>query len=292
MNLLDWLIMGSYMLGMIALGAWLGRGQKSESDYFLAGKNMHWFPIGVSTMATQLSTNSLLGAPAFVAFALGGGLVWLQYELAVPFAMIFIMVFIIPFFRRAGVISIYEYLEHRFGVRTRTLLSLLFQFIVAFGTGVTVYGISLVLEAILGIPFWKEVKLLSVVSVRNITVGGMKGVIASDVIQMVILLFGVALITWFAVDLTGGISAVAANFDEVRKTALDFSGHGLGDGATFAFLPMLVGGFFLYVAYTAAHWPMPVMSSFSPLMVNSATRRMALRSTRRPRWTISPFGSA
>ena len=75
-------------------------------------------------MATQLSTNSLLGAPAFVAFSLGGGLVWLQYELAVPFAMIFIMVFIIPFFRRAGVISIYEYLEQRFGIGTRTLLSL------------------------------------------------------------------------------------------------------------------------------------------------------------------------
>ena len=249
MNLLDWLIMGAYMLGMIALGAWLGRGQKSENDYFLAGKSMHWFPIGISTMATQLSTNSLLGAPAFVAFSLGGGLVWLQYELAVPFAMIFIMVFIIPFFRRAGVISIYEYLEYRFGVGTRTILSLLFQFIVAFGTGVTVYGISLVLEAILGIPFWMAVTLLGIVTVIYDTVGGMKGVIVSDVIQMLVLLFGVALITWFAVDLTGGVGAVAQNFDEVRKTALDFSGHGLGDGATFAFLPMLVGGFFLYVAY-------------------------------------------
>jgi SSS family transporter len=250
MNLLDWLIMGSYMVGMIALGAWLGRGQKSESDYFLAGKNMHWFPIGVSTMATQLSTNSLLGAPAFVAFSLGGGLIWLQYELAVPLAMIFIMVFIVPFFRRAGVISVYEYLEHRFGgAGTRTLLSVLFQFMVAFGTGVTVYGISLVLEAILGIPFWMAVTLLGVVTVIYDTVGGMKGVIASDVIQMFILLFGVALITWFAVDLTGGLSAVAANFDEVRRTALDFTGHGLGDGATFAFLPMLVGGFFLYVSY-------------------------------------------
>ena len=53
--------------------------------------------IALSVMATQCSTNSILGAPAFVAFVVGGGLVWLQYELALPLAMIFIAVFLIPF---------------------------------------------------------------------------------------------------------------------------------------------------------------------------------------------------
>ena len=67
--------------------------------------------IALSVLATQCSTNSILGAPAFVGFVTGGGLVWLQYELAVPLAMIFTMVFIIPVFQRLRLISVYDYLE-------------------------------------------------------------------------------------------------------------------------------------------------------------------------------------
>ncbi|WP_457654616.1 sodium:solute symporter family transporter [Rhodocaloribacter sp.] len=249
MNAVDWSIMLIYMVGLIWMSYKLGQGQKSEKDYYLGGNRIHWFPVSISTMATQLSTNSLLGAPAFVAFSLGGGLIWLQYELAVPLAMIFIMIFLVPFFKKSGVISIYEYLEKRFGVGTRTLLSLLFQFIVAFGTGVTVYGISLVLQAVLDVPFWAAVVLLGVVTVVYDALGGIKSVIASDVIQMLILVFGVIITAYYATDLVGGVGAVLDHFDADRMRALDFSGNGLGDGAVFSFLPMLVGGFFLYVAY-------------------------------------------
>ena len=93
MSLLDWSIVAGYMLFMIALSAWLGHGQETEKDYYLGGYTMKWWSIGLSTMATQCSTNSLLGAPAFVAFSVGGGLLWLQYELAVPLAMVAIMIF-------------------------------------------------------------------------------------------------------------------------------------------------------------------------------------------------------
>jgi len=248
-NALDWTLMTVYIAGLIYMSMRIGKGQKDETDYYLGGKSVHWLPVGISTMATQLSTNSLLGAPAFVAFSVGGGLIWLQYELAVPLAMIFIMIFLVPFFKKSGVISIYEYLELRLGVETRTLLSVLFQVIVAFGTGVTVYGISLVLEAVLGIPFWLAVGLLGVVTVVYDTLGGIRSVIASDVIQMIILVIGVIVIGLYATNLSGGFESVLENFDSARMSALDFSGTGLGDGAIFAFLPMLVGGFFLYVAY-------------------------------------------
>ena len=63
-------------------------------------------------MATQCSTNSILGAPAFVAFVAGGGLIWLQYELAVPLAMIVLITLVFPTLYRAGGFSIYEFLEH------------------------------------------------------------------------------------------------------------------------------------------------------------------------------------
>ncbi len=249
MNPLDWTIMALYLVGLIYMSYRLGKGQTNERDYYLGGNKVHWLPVGISTMATQLSTNSLLGAPAFVAFSLGGGLLWLQYELAVPLAMVFIMIFLVPFFKKAGVISVYEFLEKRLGVRTRTLLTLLFQFIVAFGTGVTVYGISIVLEATLGVPFWVAVVLLGVVTIIYDTLGGMRSVIASDVLQMGILVAGIIIAATYAVSLSGGVANVLESFDATRMKALDFSGHGLGDEATFSFLPMLIGGFFLYVAY-------------------------------------------
>ena len=249
MNYLDWLIVIFYTAGLLFLSYRLGKTQFSKKDYYLGGNRIHWLPVSISTMATQLSTNSLLGAPAFVAFSLGGGLLWLQYELAVPLAMIFIMIFLVPFFKKTGVISIYEFLELRLGVGSRTLLSILFQFIVAFGTGVTIYGISLVLQTVLGIPFWTAVLLLGVVTVIYDTLAGIRGVIISDVIQMIILVIGIFIVSYYAVNLSGGIVNVFNTFPAERLKALNSTGHGLGDNATFSFLPMLFGGFFLYVSY-------------------------------------------
>jgi SSS family solute:Na+ symporter len=125
----------------------------------------------------------------------------------------------------------------------------LFQFFVAFGTGVTVYGIALVLQTVLEVPFWVAVVLLGVVTIIYDTLGGIRGVIWSDVIQMVILVFGIGIVALFATNLTGGLESVMENFEGERLKALDFAGHGLGDGATFSFLPMLFGGLFLYVSY-------------------------------------------
>ena len=88
LNLLDWLIIIVYLAAMVGLSFRLARGQKDARDYYLGGNKTAPLPIAFSTVATQCSTNSLLGAPAFVSFSAGGGMLWLQYELAVPFAMI------------------------------------------------------------------------------------------------------------------------------------------------------------------------------------------------------------
>lgn len=249
MNSLDWVIVALYLTGMIGLSVHLSRGQKTIEDYYLGGNRMKWWHISLSTMATQCSTNSLLGAPAFVAFSAGGGLIWLQYELAVPLAMVFAMIFLFPFYRKAKVVSIYEYLELRFGPGSRTVLSILFQFLRAFSTGVTVYGISLVIHKCMGLPLAASIILLAVITVIYDSIGGIKAVVASDVIQMVVLVFGVFLIGYFAVDMMGGFGEVFRYADKSRLSTVDFSHHGLGDGSTFAFWPMLLGGFFLYVSY-------------------------------------------
>ena len=98
MNYFDWLIIIVYGVGMIGMSVYLGRNQESEGDYYLGSNDLAFWSIGISTMATQCSTNSLLGAPAFVIAV--GGLLWLQYEIAVPLAVIAVMIFLLPFFRK------------------------------------------------------------------------------------------------------------------------------------------------------------------------------------------------
>lgn len=246
---IDWGIIFGYLAGLIAFSAWLSRRQHSRSDYYVAGRNTGPVPIAISVMATQCSSNSILGAPAFVAFAAGGGLVWLQYELAVPLAMIVIMVVLLPMFHHLKLISVYEYLERRFDLKTRLLLSGLFQFVRAFATAVTVYSIALVIELITGLSFFWSVMLLGTVTVVYDVLGGIRAVIYSDVLQMGILVSVLALLLFLLVDHSGGLSAMLEAFPDDRQNTLDFSHHGLGDGQDFAFWPMLLGGFFLYISY-------------------------------------------
>ncbi len=244
----DWFIIIAYLIGMIGLSIYLSRGQKNKDDYYLGGNDTGAWPIAISTMATQCSTNSILGAPAFVAFSVGGGMLWLQYELAVPFAMIFLMIFLLPLYRRLGIISVYAYLEKRFDKNTRLTLSLLFQFIRAFATGVTVYGISIVISYCTGISFAMAVILLGIITIIYDSIGGMKAVIYSDVIQMIVLYAAIFMTIFIAISLCGGFSETISSFDTTRLKAINLKSHGF-DGNSFAFLPMMIGGFFLYVSY-------------------------------------------
>ncbi len=248
LHFIDWIIIILYLIGMIALSIFLSRGQKSKDDYYLGGNDTGAWPIAISTMATQCSTNSILGAPAFVAFSVGGGMLWLQYELAVPFAMIFLMIFLLPLYRKLGIISVYAYLERRFDKNTRLTLSLLFQFIRAFATGVTVYGISIVISYCTGISFTMAVVMLGIITIVYDSIGGMKAVIYSDVIQMVILYGAIIMTIYMALNIVGGFSETLQAFDTARMKAINFASHGF-DGNSFAFLPMMIGGFFLYVSY-------------------------------------------
>ncbi|WP_066964698.1 sodium:solute symporter [Microbulbifer sp. Q7] len=246
---IDWLIIAAYCVGLLVMAYWLSRRQESREDYYVAGRNVGPWPVGLSIMATQCSTNSILGAPAFVAFTAGGGLLWLQYELAVPLAMVVLILFVMPLFRHLQLVSVYAYLEQRFDLQTRLTLSGLFLFVRAFATAVTVYSIALVIDLITGLGFAASVLLLGVFTVIYDVMGGIRGVIYSDVIQLLILAVMLALVLVFLVDSSGGFGAMWQSFAADRKTTLDFSHHGFGDGETFAFWPMLFGGLFLYVSY-------------------------------------------
>lgn len=246
--MVDWLVLTLYLVGMVAMSAYLAKGQKDPSDYYVGGRNLPWWAIGVSTMATQTSAISFIGIPAFVALKPGGGVSWLQYELALPLAMIVVMVFLIPFFRNLGLISVYGYLEKRFDRPTRKIMSGIFLFSRGLATGVAVYASAVVLSVCLGIPVWACILIVGGVTVVYDTLGGMAAVVWSDVVQMVVLVGGVLLCVGLAIHQVGGLSAMLGAHDPLRLVALR-DGHGLGDGAAAPMWGFLVGGLFLYISY-------------------------------------------
>ncbi|MCP4645991.1 MAG: hypothetical protein GY851_36440, partial [bacterium] len=84
----DWAVVALYLIAMVAIGLWMARGQKSKRDYFLGGRNLNWFVVGVSIVATETSALTFIGVPAMALGALklgpdgffttGGNLFWMD----------------------------------------------------------------------------------------------------------------------------------------------------------------------------------------------------------------------
>lgn len=251
MNYIDYIIIVVYLIGFLGIGYFF-KENKNSKDYFLGGQSMSWFPLSLSTMATQLSAISFISAPAFVGLKEGGGLQWLTYEFGVPLAMAFLLIAIIPTLYNSGIVSVYEYLEKRFDASSRLLISFVFQISRSVATGVMVYTMALILQATIGIDFWISILIIGVITMIYSFQGGMKAVIWGDVIQMCILFFGIIICLVYGVSELGGFENFLTNVDKDRLTAVDFSKWGFNNADKndeFGFWPMVIGGFFLYASY-------------------------------------------
>ena len=246
---LDWGILVIYIAGIVGMAMVVGRKQESQEDYYLGGRQMPSWQVALSIMATQVSAISLIGAPAFIALKSNGGLVWLQYEFAVPLAMILIMLILVPIYHRMRSITIYEYLEKRFGTTARSVISMVFLISRGLGTGVALLATGIVTSACLEIPLATTIILIGVISMLYTTIGGIKADIYSDIIQLVILWSGTFLCIYIVWSFLGDNAFTFTAIDQSRLVAIDFKSTGLGDGKTFAFWPMVIGGLFLYFSY-------------------------------------------
>lgn len=247
MNTLDYIVIAVYSVGLLGLGYFF-KNQKDTEDYFLGGRSFGWFSMGMSTMASQLSAISFISAAAFAGLKPGGGLKWITFEFAVPLAMIFLIVVLIPPLYKSGIVSIYAYLEKRFSGTTRMLISLVFQFSRAFATGIMIYTVALVLSAVMSIPFWQTILLSGLITIIYSYQGGMKAVVWGDVIQMIILVAGIVLCIFYGLDAIGGWDNFRAQLDESRLQVVDYN-MGANKREQFGMLPMILGGFFLYISY-------------------------------------------
>lgn len=247
LSALDLSILVAYLVAVVAMSWAFARRQRSGEDYFLAGRAMSGPLLAASIVANQASAVSLVGAPAFVALRPGGGLVWLQYELALPLAMVAVIVLLLPALRSVPGSSIYAYAEARFGRPTRRVLAAAFLLSRGLALGVVLYASALVLAPALGWPLDLALLLVGLFSVAYTGLGGIVADIWSDVVQLA-LLWGGTFVCAVYVLAHGGVAVLHA-IPVARAEALVLDSAGFAGEGPFSLWPMLLGGFFLYVSY-------------------------------------------
>jgi len=242
-SLVDYAIVVAYLAGVVGMSWAIARRQRTGTDYFLAGRAMAGLPLGASILANQASAISLVGAPAFVALRQGGGLRWLQYELALPLAMLLLIAYLLPVLRSVPGSSIYAYAERRFGRGTRQALAGAFLLSRGLSLGVILYASSLVVSAATGLGTTGALLAVGLLSVAYTSMGGIVADIWSDVLQLGLLWLGTLASALYLLSRPGVIAAIPA--DRVQAIVPEFGAH----AESFTLGPMLLGGLFLYLAY-------------------------------------------
>ena len=247
MTTLDWIVLFGWIAFLVSYGLWRGRGSSSVNQFLLAGKTMPWYAMGLSIMATQASAITFISTTGqgFV-----DGMRFVQFYFGLPVAMVILCATAVPIFHRANVYTAYEYLEQRFDVKTRTLVTIIFLIGRGLGAGVALAAPAIVMSAVLGLPFhWTTIIMGSLVILYT-TTGGIKAVTWADVQQMTVIMAALVLAMFIAISklpsdisflgalklagAAGRLNAVDTHFDWNNRYNL-FSG--------------LIGGSFLMLAY-------------------------------------------
>ena len=215
-GLLNWSIVGAYIVGTLALGAILGRRVKTAEHYYVGNRNLSWQAIGVSVIATYVGALSFLGAPAW---AYKDGFAVIFIHINYPIAVAVVITLFLPFFYNSGVASIYDYLERRFGLATRTVMSGIFLFGNIAYSGIMLYTVALVLQFITGMEVNSAILIVALVALTYTMLGGIAAVIWTDVIQSAILFIGVLIILFMLLaKLPEGLPAALAALNETGRT--------------------------------------------------------------------------
>ena len=208
MRTIDWIVVTIYMIGMLAIGEYYARRTKSDEDYLLGGRNMGFMSIGMSLFAALLSTISCLAVPGEM---IRHGPMIFAESLACPLVYLVVGFLIIPAFMKQRVTSAYEILENRFGVGVRMLGATLFLSLRLLWMGVLVYATAHeVLIPLTGLPDWATpivCLVMGAVTVVYTSMGGLRAVVVTDVIQESILLIGIALTIVVTTVALGGVGA-------------------------------------------------------------------------------------
>ncbi len=198
-----------YLLVIAGVSVWSIRKSKaSPTDYFLANRNLGWWVIGASILASNVGSEHIVGLAGTAA---SSGLVMGHYELHSYIVLILGWVFV-PFYMRSMVYTMPEFLERRFNAKARRLLSIiqLLSYVIA-KASVTIFAGALVFNAFLGVDFWTGAIILVVITGIYTILGGLHTVMYTEAVQAIILLVGSAVLLFIGLEKVGGWNAMIAS---------------------------------------------------------------------------------
>ena len=218
---LDVAAFAGFLLLVVGVSLYASRGSKSAAGYFLAGRNLPWWLIGFSLIASNISTEHFVG---MAGRGYDIGLAIASYEWMAAVTLVLVGLFFLPRFLAAGIYTIPEYLEFRYDVRTRTLMAgfiLAAYVLVALST--VLYSGALALESIFGLDLGVGIWLIGALAGGYTIYGGLKAVVWSDLIQGVALLLGGVLVTVLGFRAIGGLDPFLAAADGKLHTVLPWN---------------------------------------------------------------------
>ncbi|UCC96974.1 MAG: sodium/solute symporter [Phycisphaerales bacterium] len=241
---LDYIVVIAYLAGIMLLGLYFKRYVHSSQDYFLAGKSLPFWAIGMSIVVSDIGAQDFVGVSG-QAYRFGisvGNFDWIG---SVPAMLLGAFIFI-PYFWKAGLYTIPEYLGRRYNDYVRTLAAVTWIVFFAFNLGIIFWASAKLLNTLMGWPYWQSIIITAVVVGFYTFCGGLTAVVLTDVIQMVIMFVGGAVIVILGLYRVGGwdglvdkITAQGASFQDYFKliqptdTKTPFPWTGILFGLTF-----------------------------------------------------------
>jgi len=199
---IDLLFVILYLMIIAGVSVWSIRKSKSSpSDYFLANRNLGWWVIGASILASNVGSEHIVGLAGTGATS---GLVMGHYEMHSWIVLVLGWLFV-PFYMRSMVYTMPEFLERRFNAASRRLLSViqLLSYVIA-KASVTIFAGALVFNSFLGIDFWTGAIILVVITGIYTILGGLHTVMYTEAIQAFVLMFGSAILLFIGLHEVGG----------------------------------------------------------------------------------------
>jgi len=252
MNIIDWIIL-IITLGVIVIyGIYKSRTTKNLDGYFLSNRSLPWHLVLFSIMGTQASAITFLTGPGQ---AYSDGMRFVQYYLGLPLAMIVVSIFFVPVYSKLKVYTAYEYLEHRFDVKTRTFTSGLFLLSRGLSTGISIFAPSLVLSSLMGWNIYYTNLVMGGFLMIYTMSGGAKAVAYTQKLQMIIVFVALGLTGYLAVKLLpdhAGITEalkIGGQNGKLNIITTGFNSSGFDWKDKYNIWSGLIGGFFLALSY-------------------------------------------
>jgi SSS family solute:Na+ symporter len=244
MQIVDYTVLAGYFLSIFLIGVFFSRSQKSLKDYFLGSRNIPWWAAAFSGIATIVSAISYIGG---VGLGFSSDFSFLQYRLALPFSILVIVIIILPFFYNLQLYSIYEYLEKRFNLYVRLIASGIFIVFKCCYLALAIYAPAIIIEMLSGISIMWIVLATGLITTLYTLLGGIKSVIWTDCLQLVILLAGIFVVISVASD---GVADGLSGIIETGRSADKFNyiNTSFSWTETYTIWNGIIGGFFLMIS--------------------------------------------